>query len=129
MLDEVIAAHPVGKAKLRVWIEFQYSESFEFFSLFNRIDSATTGPNKEEQLYYALQYQEYVRDERAEQKQRAVPFPKVLIIEHLEQACTPLTNYVRIYERSSLDNFCPQTSAAFAQSRLAFLFLEGSHTN
>ena len=58
-----------------------------------------------------------------------MPFPKVLIIEHLEHACTPLTKYVRIYERSSLDSFCPQTSAAFAQSRLAFLFLEGTHTN
>ena len=67
MLDEVIDAHPAGRAKLRVWIEFQYSESFEFFSLFSRIDTpAAARVHKEEQLFYALQYQEYVRDERAE---------------------------------------------------------------
>jgi len=40
-LEEVINAHPAGCAKLRVYLEFQYSESFEFFTLFDKIDSGT----------------------------------------------------------------------------------------
>ena len=37
-LDEVVEAHAKGAAKLRIYIEYQYSESFEFFACFNHID-------------------------------------------------------------------------------------------
>jgi len=31
-LDEVVESHGIGSAKLRIYIEYQYSESFEFFA-------------------------------------------------------------------------------------------------
>ena len=37
-LEEVRSAHAEGSAKLRIYIEYQYSESFEFFTYFNHID-------------------------------------------------------------------------------------------
>ena len=37
-LDEVLAAHHDGAAKLRIYMEYQYCESFDFFTTFNRID-------------------------------------------------------------------------------------------
>ena len=40
-LEDVINAHPAGSAKLRVYLEFQYSESFEFFTLFDKIEFGT----------------------------------------------------------------------------------------
>ena len=38
ILDELVQALPEGKVKLRIWIEYQYAESFEFFTLFDKIE-------------------------------------------------------------------------------------------
>ena len=56
-------------------------------------------------------------------------FPKVLILEHLPKTCTPITSYIRVYERASLDNFCPNTPEELANSTLAFLCLDGHYVN
>lgn len=38
MLDELVEAYPNGTIKLRILLEYQYAESFEFFAIFNRVD-------------------------------------------------------------------------------------------
>ena len=100
---------------MRVGIEYQYSESFEFFTLFTRMQAtfaqrvsafglqAQRAIDKSMSLYCALQYQEYIRDDTQDPPQRAIAFPKVLVLEHLQTECSPLTNFVRIYERAYLD--------------------------
>jgi len=45
-LDDVVSAHPSDTAKLRVYIEYQFSESFEFFTLFDKINSGTAKPGE-----------------------------------------------------------------------------------
>ena len=47
----------------------------------------------------------------------------------MNHSCTPLAEYIRIYEKDHLDSFCPKNASGFAQSSLAFLRLEGSHVN
>ena len=54
LLDQVVEAHPPGRAKLRVWIEFQYSESFEFFTLFNRMESIPGPSDKKTHIFCAV---------------------------------------------------------------------------
>jgi len=38
MLDELVESYPNGAIKLRILLEYQYAESFEFFAIFNRVD-------------------------------------------------------------------------------------------
>jgi hypothetical protein len=40
-----------------------------------------------------------------------------------------MTNFVRIYERSYLDQYCPMTYEAFKQSNLVLMLLDGCHLN
>jgi len=42
---------------------------------------------------------------------------------------TPLTSFVRIYERARLDQACPTTAQGVKDSPLVFLILEGKYTN
>lgn len=42
VLDQIVEAHPMGSAKIRVFIENQYAESLYFFTLFGRLDQPTT---------------------------------------------------------------------------------------
>ena len=58
-LDTVIAEHQGQKPKLIIMIEFQYAESFDFFSLFNKVQP----PRDNQTKFLALQYSEYVRQE------------------------------------------------------------------
>ena len=131
LLDEVSGAHT--NAKMHIFIEFQYSESLDFFGLFNkidRLDCLTKAPSETiKRVFYALQYQEYVRDDTAQKKQRCIAFPKVLILESGLAKMTPLTSYVRVYERACLDQYCPITAQDLAASSLAFLILEGHYVN
>ena len=88
MLEDLVQARPRNATNLRVFIEYQYSESFEFFALFNpitRLESirVTNAADCTDKIFFALQYQEYVREEDVENKTRAVAFPKVLILEQV----------------------------------------------
>lgn len=113
-------------AKLRIWIEYQYSESLEFFALFTSLERKQTIMGKKE-TFLAIQYQEYTKKVKAEVKQRAVPFPKVLIVDHAAPNSQAENQIFRIYERDSLDNYCPLTAEEFSNSQLAFIFLQGQH--
>ena len=66
-LEEVVGEQ---RAKLRILIEYQYCESFEFFTCFNQVDRVqslkTPVPDRTQRAYFALQYQDYVRDETAQ---------------------------------------------------------------
>ena len=52
VLDAVVEAHQKNKAKLRVYIEYQYAESFDFLALFQRVNQGADAKNGK--LFYAL---------------------------------------------------------------------------
>ena len=62
-------------------------------------------------------------------KQRAVPFPKVLIVDHTAPNSQAENQIFRIYERDSFDSYCPLTKEEFDRSQLAFIFLEGQYVD
>ena len=68
---------------MRVYIEYQYAESFQFMTLFPSFQreqdkmSHTIKPT----VYSALWYAEYLNPEN--KRERAINFPKVLILEQL----------------------------------------------
>lgn len=51
----------------------------------------------------------------------------MLILEHLEHDTTPLTTFVRIYERAGLEGVHDLSGAGLKQSSLAFILLEGHY--
>ena len=70
-------------ARIRVYVEFQYAESFQFMTLFQRFQrvkdqqSSTSKPTS----FAAIQYQEYYCPPKGVNRPRAISFPKVLILE------------------------------------------------
>ena len=70
VLDEVMKAHPKGVVKIRTFMEYQYAESLDFFGLFEPMDRiealSVPAADAKDKIFYALQYQEYVRDESVE---------------------------------------------------------------
>jgi len=64
--DEAVRSHPTGTTKPRLYIEYQYSESHEFLSMFNKIERlcnlARPASDKTGRSFNAIWYSEYVRD-------------------------------------------------------------------
>ena len=60
-------------------------------------------------------------------KERAISFPKVLILEQIEHNCTPLTSFLRIYERKGLEDVHDLSSKGLTDSTLAYIYLKGFH--
>ena len=104
----------IPQAKVRLYVEFQYSESLQFFSIFKRYDLAIERVCE----ISAIEYQDYLKLNNAS---KFLPFPKLLIFELVENHSEYPKYYVRIYERKNLD--------AKIQQNLAYFYLEGLYTN
>lgn len=89
-------------------------------TLFKRMRATSNFKVKKE--FCAIQYQEY---DRKTTKDRAISFPKFLIVEQLEKDNTPLTSFLRIYEMKTLDHDISNIDG----SDLGFIYLEGEHVN
>jgi hypothetical protein len=99
---------------VRLFVEYQYSESFQFFSLFKRYD---LGIERVTEIS-AIQYQDYLK---MNNQSKFLPFPKLIIFELVDNACEYPKYYIRIYERKNLD--------MKIQPSLAYFYVEGSYTN
>ena len=104
------------KMKCRMSVEFQYAESSQFFSLFNRL-TALNQPGSIK-TYSCIQYQDYI----VEGQKRAIGFPKFLYIERVESYYSSGQEFfIRIHERAKLNHI--------DASKLGIIKLEGLHTD
>ena len=126
-LQELMEEH-LGGAKMRIHIEFQYAESFTFLTLFNsferEIDYAASNTDT---LYHVIQYQDYLLTRGGGSQARAVSFPKILILEYLDQEYSPLSTFVRIYERENLDH--DLTVHELHTSSLVYIMMDGFYVD
>ena len=90
----------------KVYIEFQYSESFQFFSLFKMQNLEIERVNE----ISAIQYQDLYKLSSSE---RAILFPKVLIFELINYPLEYQKYNVRIYEKKYLDTKILSTAVYF----------------
>ena len=118
----------MGGAKMRIHIEFQYAESFTFLTLFNSFErEADFAASKTDTLYHTIQYQDYIVTRGTGIQARAVKFPKILILEMLDQEYSPLSTFVRIYERENLDH--DLTVHELHTTSLVYILLEGYYVD
>lgn len=126
-LQELMEEH-MGGAKMRAHIEFQYAESFTFLTLFNSFEREVDyKASKIDTLYHTIQYQDYILARGTGSQARAVKFPKVLILEILNQEFSPISSFVRIYERENLDH--DLTVHELHTTSLVYIFVEGFYVD
>lgn len=86
-------------------MEFQYSESTQFFSLFKRFNYSPLDISNQLKQFSCIQYQDYNQGNEKRAKPRAIPFPKYLIVEraqtffHSQQEV-----FIRLHEKPKLDH-------------------------
>ena len=118
----------MGGAKMRAHIEFQYAESFIFLTLFNSFEREVDyKSSKVDTLYHTIQYQDYILTRGTGSQARAVKLPKVLILEFLNQEFSPISSFVRIYERENLDH--DLTVHELHTTSLVYIFMEGFYVD
>ena len=94
----------------------QYAESSQFFSLFKRFNFSPENNQLITKQYCCLQYQDFTQ----EQRRRAIPFPKYLVIERaLDKYLSQQEFYIRLHEKARLDHDDPNS--------LAIVHLQGRH--
>jgi hypothetical protein len=76
------------RTKARIYVEFQYSESTQFFSLFKRFNYSPPDISNFIKQYSCIQYQDYSQGSEKRAKPRAIPFPKYLIVERAQTSFT-----------------------------------------
>lgn len=104
------------RTKARIYVELQYSETTQFFALFKRFNYIPKEQPSLIKQYCCIEYQDFNR----ETKQRAVAFPKFLVIERATSFFKSTQEYyIRIHEKSKLDHV--------DGSRLGIVYLEGRH--
>lgn len=107
--------------KLRFYIEYEYSESFQFFSLFKRSGRQEDLGIERCAEVSAIQYQDFYRQGSINTKEsamnRMIQFPKILLFELVEYPCEYPKYYIRIYEKRHLDSKI--------QSKNIYLYLKG----
>lgn len=115
--------------RIRYYIEYQYSESFQFFTLFKR-SGAHMHIERCVELS-ALQYQDFYRPPAAKDNtsSKLIGFPKLVVYELIEYASGYPKYYVRAYERRSLDTKIQAKNVyMWVKGRYVGSGLDDSHT-
>ncbi|CDW90641.1 UNKNOWN [Stylonychia lemnae] len=112
MLQEL--EEEVPQTKIRYYIEFQYSESFQFFALFKRQDLNIERTTE----LSAIAYQDFYK---VNILTKFIPFPKLMIFEMIDHPSEYKKFFVRIYEKKELDTKI--------KSSMIYFFMQGVYVN
>ena len=111
------------KSKIRIRVEFLYAESPQFFALFSSLN--LKNQPELEANFQVIQYQEYKRQKEDKNPERAISFPKILILDLANSQHSNLISYVRIFERKNLDH----DLTTMTENQQVYFYLEGCHLN